>query len=106
MQESKSTPVTVLTQMYQDNEGEWAFCSPRVSGAVSFRAALDAKQLTWLIAELTKAKALVEKATKATVKADSTPAKAKAPKKARNVAKDDDIELVLENTRTNRKTIK
>ena len=48
VQEGK-TPVLVISQLYPlDNGDEWGFCSPRVSGAVSFRLAMTSKQIAWI----------------------------------------------------------
>ena len=66
-------PVLVISQMYPVNDGnEWGFCSPRVSGSVSFRLAMTSKQISWLIKELEKAMAVVEKAEKTSKKTTKT----------------------------------
>lgn len=102
IQEGK-TPVLVISQLYPVDDGnEWGFCSPRVSGAVSFRLAMTSKQIAWLIAELEKAQAIVEKAEKASVKTTKTKAAKKATKKA-VVEENDDVELEVSSTRTTRR---
>lgn len=109
VQESKTTPVINITQMYPTDDGDWNFCSPRVSGAVSFRASLTSKQCDWLIAELVKAKALVVKAEQAAVKAATpkTAAKTTAPKAKRQAVQEDDVTIELTNVRTApRRTVK
>jgi hypothetical protein len=101
IQEGK-IPVLVISQLYPVDDGnEWGFCSPRVSGAVSFRLAMTSKQITWLIAELEKAQAIVEKAEKASVKSTKTKATKKATKKV--VEENDDVELEVSSTRTTRR---
>ena len=97
-------PVLVVSQMYPVDDGEWGFCSPRVSGAVSFRLAMSSKQISWLIAELEKAQAIIEKAEKAAIKATTT--KKAATKKAatkKAVVEEDDVELDISSTRTTRR---
>ena len=101
VQEGK-IPVLVISQLYPlDSGDEWGFCSPRVSGAVSFRLAMSSKQIAWLIAELEKAMAIVEKAEKAATKST----KAKSTKKAatkKAVVEEDDLELEINSSRTRR----
>lgn len=101
VQNGKS-PVLVISQMYPVDDGEWGFCSPRVSGSVSFRLTMTAKQITWLIAELEKAQAIVEKAEKASVKSTKTKATKKATTK-KMVDEDDDLELEVSSSRTTRR---
>jgi len=101
IQEGK-LPVLVISQMYPVDDGnEWGFCSPRVSGAVSFRLAMSSKQIGWLIAELEKAQAIIEKAEKASVKTTTTK---KTTKKTttKKVEDDDDVELEVTSSRTRR----
>ena len=101
LQEGK-LPVLVISQMYPVDDGnEWGFCSPRVSGAVSFRLAMSSKQIGWLIAELEKAQAIIEKAEKASVKTTTTK---KTTKKTttKKVEDDDDVELEVNSSRTRR----
>jgi hypothetical protein len=103
-QEGKTVPVTVISQMYPvDDGGEWGFCSPRVSGAVSFRLAMSSRQIGWLIDELEKVMALVEKAEKAATKSTKTKStkSTKATKKA--VVEEDDVELEVSSSRTTRR---
>jgi len=102
VQEGK-LPVLVISQMYPVDDGnEWGFCSPRVSGAVSFRLAMTSRQISWLIAELEKAQAIVEKAEKAATK---TTTKKTASKKATKkvVEEEDDLELEVSSSRTTRR---
>ena len=101
VQDGKS-PVLVISQMYPVDDGEWGFCSPRVSGSVSFRLAMTAKQIGWLIAELEKAQAIVEKAEKTSVKTTKTKAAKKATTK-KVVDEDDDLELEVSSSRTTRR---
>ena len=105
VQEGKTLPVTVISQMYPvDDGGEWGFCSPRVSGAVSFRLAMNSRQISWLIEELEKAQAVVEKAEKAatkTTKTKSTKSTKAATKKV--TADEDDLELEISSSRTTRR---
>lgn len=100
VQEGKTLPVTVISQMYNVDGDDWGFCSPRVSGAVSFRLGMTAKQIAWLIAELEKAQAVVEKAEKAATKATKTK---KATTKKAVVTEDDDLELEVSSSRTTRR---
>jgi len=102
IQEGK-IPVLVISQLYPlDSGDEWGFCSPRVSGAVSFRLAMTSRQISWLVEELEKAQAIVEKAEKAATKTTTTK---KATKKATKkvVVEDDDVELEVSSTRTTRR---
>ncbi len=101
VQEGK-LPVLVISQLYPlDSGDEWGFCSPRVSGAVSFRLAMSSRQIAWLVEELEKAQAIVEKAEKAATKA--TTKKASTKKAAKKVVEeDDDLELEVSSTRTRR----
>lgn len=99
VQEGK-TPVLVISQLYNVDGDDWGFCSPRVSGAVSFRLAMTSKQIGWLVEELEKAQAIVEKAEKATTKATKTK-KAATTKKVVAVA-EDDLELEVSSSRTRR----
>ena len=104
VQEGK-LPVLVISQLYPlDSGDEWGFCSPRVSGAVSFRLAMSSRQIAWLVEELEKAQAIVEKAEKAATKATTKKASTKkaATKKA-VVEEDDDLELEVSSTRTTRR---
>ena len=99
VQEGK-IPVLVISQLYPlDSGDEWGFCSPRVSGAVSFRLAMSSKQIGWLIDELEKAQAIVEKAEKTSVKTTKTKATKKAATK-KAVVEEDDVELEVSSTRT------
>jgi len=94
-------PVLVISQLYPIDGNDWGFCSPRVSGAVSFRLAMTSKQIGWLVAELEKAQAVVEKAEKASVKSMTKKApKAAVTKKA--AIDDDDLELEVSSSRTRR----
>lgn len=101
VQEGKTLPVTVISQMYNVDGDDWGFCSPRVSGAVSFRLGMTSKQIGWLIGELEKAQAVVEKAEKAATKST----KAKSTKKAATkkvTADEEDLELEISSSRTRR----
>ena len=101
VQEGK-TPVLVISQLYPLDDGDsWSFCSPRVSGAVSFRLAMTSKQIAWLIAELEKAMAVVEKAEKASVKSTKTKSTKKVTTK--KAAEEDDLELEISSSRTTRR---
>jgi hypothetical protein len=103
VQEGKTSPVLVISQLYPlDSGDEWGFCSPRVSGAVSFRLTMTSKQIAWLIGELEKARAVVEKAEKATTKATKTKSTKATTKKA-VVTEDDDLELEVSSSRTTRR---
>jgi hypothetical protein len=97
------TPVLVISQLYPlDSGDEWGFCSPRVSGAVSFRLGMTSKQIGWLVTELEKAQAVVEKAEKAATKTTTK----KATKKATTTKKaveEDDLELEISSSRTTRR---
>jgi len=100
VQEGK-TPVLVISQLYPLDDGDsWSFCSPRVSGAVSFRLAMNSRQLAWLIEELEKAQAIVEKAEKASVKSTKTKSTKKVTTK--KAAEEDDLELEISSSRTRR----
>lgn len=103
VQDGKS-PVLVISQLYPIDGDEWGFCSPRVSGAVSFRLTMTSKQISWLIKELEKAMAVVEKVEKTSVKTTKTKAtkKATTTKKAA-VDEDDDLELEVNSSRTTRR---
>ena len=102
VQEGKS-PVLVISQLYPLDDGDsWGFCSPRVSGSVSFRLAMSSKQIAWLIAELEKAMAIVEKAEKAATKATTTK-KATSKKATKKVVEEDDLELEISSSRTTRR---
>ena len=102
IQEGK-LPVLVISQMYPVDDGnEWGFCSPRVSGAVSFRLAMTSKQIAWLIEELEKAQAIVEKAEKATTKATTKKTTKKAATTKKAVDDDDDLEIDVSSSRTRR----
>lgn len=103
VQEGKTSPVLVISQLYPVDDGnEWGFCSPRVSGAVSFRLAMSSKQIGWLIEELEKAQAIVEKVEKTSTK---TTTKKASTKKAstKKVVEEDDVELEVSSTRTTRR---
>lgn len=102
VQEGK-LPVLVISQMYPVDDGEWGFCSPRVSGAVSFRLAMTSRQIGWLIAELEKAQAIVEKAEKASVKSTKTKSTKKVTTKKAVVTEEDDLELEVSSSRTTRR---
>lgn len=103
VQEGKTSPVLVISQLYPlDSGDEWGFCSPRVSGAVSFRLTMTSKQISWLIGELEKARAVVEKAEKAATKATKTKSTKATTKKA-VVTEDDDLELEVSSSRTTRR---
>ena len=100
VQDGKS-PVLVISQLYPVDDGDsWNFCSPRVSGSVSFRLAMSSKQIGWLVTELEKAQAIVEKAEKAATKTVTK----KATKKATTTKKaaEDDLELEISSSRTRR----
>ena len=102
VQEGK-LPVLVISQLYPVDDGDsWGFCSPRVSGSVSFRLAMTSKQIGWLVTELEKAQAIVKKAEKAATKATTTK---KATKKATKkvVEEEDDLELEISSSRTTRR---
>ena len=102
VQNGKS-PVLVISQLYPVDDGDsWSFCSPRVSGSVSFRLAMNSRQIAWLITELEKAQAIVEKAEKAATKATTKKASTKkvTTKKA---AEEDDLELEISSSRTTRR---
>lgn len=101
IQEGKNLPTTVISQMYPVDGEDWGFCSPRVSGAVSFRLAMTSKQLNWLIKELEKAQAIVEKAEKAATKTTTKKATKKATTTKKAVA-EDDLELEISSSRTRR----
>lgn len=102
-QAGKTLPVVVVSQMYPlDDENSWGFCSPRVSGAVSFRLAMNSRQLAWLIAELEKAMAVVEKAEKAATKATTKKASTKKASTKKAVVDEDDLELEVSSSRTRR----
>lgn len=104
IQEGKTSPVLVISQLYPlDSGDEWGFCSPRVSGAVSFRLAMTSRQISWLIDELEKAQAIVEKAEKASTKTTTKKATKKATKKVVVEENDDDVELEVSSTRTTRR---
>lgn len=96
-------PVLVISQMYPVDDGEWGFCSPRVSGSVSFRLTMTSRQISWLIDELEKAQAIVEKAEKAATKTTTKKATKKATKKVVVEENDDDVELEVSSTRTTRR---
>jgi len=105
VQDGKS-PVLVISQLYPVDDGnEWGFCSPRVSGAVSFRLAMTSKQISWLIAELEKAMAVVEKIEKASVKTTKTKKSTKSTttKKVTDDNENDDVELEISSSRTTRR---
>ena len=94
-------PVLVISQMYPVDDGDsWGFCSPRVSGSVSFRLAMTSKQITWLIAELEKVQAIVEKTEKTSVKSTKTKSTKKVTTK--KAAEEDDLELEISSSRTRR----
>ena len=103
VQEGK-TPVLVISQLYPLDDGDsWGFCSPRVSGAVSFRLAMSSKQISWLIDELEKAQAIVEKAEKAATKTVTKKATKKAATTTKKVTADEeDLELEISSSRTRR----
>ena len=101
VQEGKTLPVTVISQMYNVDGDDWGFCSPRVSGAVSFRLGMTSKQIAWLIAELEKAQAVVEKAEKAATKSTKKATKKATTKKV--TADEDDLELEISSSRTTRR---
>ena len=99
LQEGK-VPVLVISQLYPIDDGnEWGFCSPRVSGAVSFRLAMTSKQISWLIAELEKAMAIVEKTEKTSTKTKT----AKKPATTKKAIEEDDLELNISSSRTTRR---
>ena len=96
-------PVLVISQMYPVDDGDsWGFCSPRVSGSVSFRLAMSSKQIAWLIAELEKAMAIVEKAEKAATKATTKKASTKKASTKKVTADEEDLELEISSSRTRR----
>ena len=97
-------PVLVISQMYpMDEEGEWGFCSPRVSGAVSFRLAMTSKQISWLIKELEKAMAVVEKVEKISTKTTTKKTTTKKTTTKKAVNDEDDLELDVSSSRTTRR---
>ena len=101
VQDSKA-PVLVISQLYPLDDGnEWGFCSPRVSGAVSFRLAMSSKQINWLITELEKAMVIVEKAEKATTKT-TTKKTTKKTTSTKKTVEEDDLELEVSSSRTRR----
>ena len=103
VQDGKS-PVLVISQLYPVDDGnEWGFCSPRVSGAVSFRLTMTSKQISWLITELEKAMAVVEKIEKASVKSTTKTKKSKPATTKKAVDDDDDVELEISSSRTTRR---
>lgn len=102
VQEGK-LPVLVISQMYNLDDDEWSFCSPRVSGAVSFRLAMSSRQIAWLIRELEKAQAVVEKAEKATTKATTKSTKKATSTKKTVADEEDDLELEVSSSRTTRR---
>ena len=102
VQEGK-TPVLVISQLYPLDDGDsWSFCSPRVSGAVSFRLAMSSKQIAWLIAELEKAMVIVEKAEKAATKTTTKKATTKKAATKKVTADEEDLELEISSSRTRR----
>ena len=102
VQDGKS-PVLVISQLYPVDDGDsWGFCSPRVSGSVSFRLAMSSKQIGWLVTELEKAQAIVEKAEKAATKATTKKATKKAATK-KVTADEEDLELEISSSRTTRR---
>jgi hypothetical protein len=102
VQDGKS-PVLVISQLYPVDDGDsWGFCSPRVSGSVSFRLAMSSKQIGWLVTELEKAQAIVEKAEKAATKATTKKATKKAATTTKKAVTDDDLELEISSSRTRR----
>jgi len=103
VQEGK-LPVLVISQMYPVDDGnEWGFCSPRVSGAVSFRLTMTSKQIGWLIAELEKAQAIVEKTEKTSTKTTTIKKTTKKTTTKKTVEDDDDdLELNISSSRTRR----
>jgi len=103
VQEGK-TPVLVISQLYPLDDGDsWSFCSPRVSGAVSFRLAMNSRQLAWLVTELEKAQAVVEKAEKAATKTVTKKATKKAATTTKKAVEEDDLELEISSSRTTRR---
>jgi len=102
VQEGKS-PVLVISQLYPVDDGDsWGFCSPRVSGSVSFRLAMSSKQIGWLVAELEKAQAIVEKAEKAATKTVTKKAATKKTATKKVTADEEDLELEISSSRTRR----
>jgi len=102
VQDGKS-PVLVISQLYPVDDGDsWGFCSPRVSGSVSFRLAMSSKQIGWLVTELEKAQAIVEKAEKAATKTITKKATKKAATTTKKAVTDDDLELEISSSRTRR----
>ena len=100
--QNNKAPVLVISQMYPVDDGnEWGFCSPRVSGAVSFRLAMTAKQISWLIAELEKAMVIVEKIEKTSTKTTTKKTTKKTTTK-KAVVEEDDLELEVNSSRTRR----
>jgi len=96
-------PVLVISQMYPVDDGDsWSFCSPRVSGSVSFRLAMSSKQIGWLVTELEKAQAVVEKAEKAATKTVTKKATKKAATTTKKAVAEDDLELEISSSRTRR----
>ena len=95
-------PVLVISQLYPLDDGDWSFCSPRVSGSVSFRLTMTAKQISWLIEELEKAQAIVEKAEKAATKATTKKATTKKTATKKVTADEEDLELEISSSRTRR----
>jgi len=102
VQDGKS-PVLVISQLYPVDDGDsWGFCSPRVSGSVSFRLAMSSKQIGWLVTELEKAQAIVEKAEKAATKTVTKKATKKAATTTKKAVAEDDLELEISSSRTRR----
>jgi hypothetical protein len=96
-------PVLVISQLYPVDDGDsWGFCSPRVSGSVSFRLTMTAKQIGWLVTELEKAQAIVEKAEKAATKATTTKKATKKAATKKVTADEEDLELEISSSRTRR----
>ena len=97
-----------IHKLYQLEGEEYGYCSPRTSGAVALRVKLTTKALKWLQAELAKVQAIVAKQEKEVVK--TTTKKATSPVKTRSgrkaVVDSEDIEIVVESSRTNRKVRK
>ena len=97
-----------IHKLYLIEGEEYGYCSPRTSGAVALRVKLSVKALKWLQAELAKVQAIVAKqekeAVKTATKKATVPVKTRTGKKA--LADSEDIEIVVESSRTNRKVRK
>lgn len=120
VQKGGTYPTIIIAEMYSTEDGDYGFKKPAVNGygktAVQIRESLEPAEIDWLITELQKAKATVEKAVKAQAKAAEKVEKAstKKPSNTRKtvtlkneaaVTEDEDQEIILENKRTSRKAV-